>query len=255
MRKALLVCSVPAAMALLLLVSTAKAGGPVEVTAGAKGFVGGNLFTTPSDTPPGWDAYGFSGNAGGMGWGAGIYGEARFVKFLGLELGVGYDSSTLLRNVTLNSVLKIQEKVVTSSMRIPVLVKGIVPVPFGRISVFLGPEFVRPTSADASNELKEGEQYLSANDAALIKNGIKADTKSSTLLTMGLGVTLELPAKLELPIELRASKNMSQGDAWADRVDMPSWQPPGQPLVSPPYTVTGQNSWDFRLGIGLGYRF
>lgn len=246
MRKALLMCSVPVAMALLLQVSTAKADGPVEGTVGAKGFLGGNLFSTPSELPSGYDGIGFAGNAGGMGWGAGIYGEARFIKFLGLELGLTYDSSRLMRNVDLNvngTLLKVREQVDTKSMRIPILVKGILPIPFGRIAAFLGPELVRPSSVSASNEITN-------NSNAQLATKINAIEKSSTMLTMGMGLTIELPAKLELPIELRASKNMSQDAEWGKRVDL-VFQ--GNNLMS--YSVRSQNSWDFRLGVGLGYRF
>lgn len=246
MRKALLMCSVPVAMALLLQVSSAKAGGPVEVTAGAKGFLGGNLFSTPSELPPGYDGIGFAGNAGGMGWGAGIYGEARFIKFVGLEIGLTYDSSTLLRNVDMNvsgTLLKVREQVDTKSLRIPILVKGILPVPFGRLAAFIGPELVRPSSVSASNEITN-------NDQAQMLTKISGIERNSTMLTMGMGLTIELPAELELPIELRASKNMSQDAEWAKRVETVM---SGNAMQS--YAVAGQNSWDFRLGVGLGYRF
>jgi hypothetical protein len=81
---------------------------------------------------------------------------------------------------------------------------------------------------------------------------MKTQTKSSTMLTMGLGLTIELPLSLEIPIELRASKNLSQPDAWGDRV---SWAAHDATSFTPPYTVQGQSSWDFRLGLGLGYKF
>jgi len=67
--------------------------------------------------------------------------------------------------------------------------------------------------------------------------------------SLSVGLALELPANLELPIELRASKNLSQDSDWASRVDAPNL-----PVLFP-YTVAGQNTWDFRLGVGLGYRF
>lgn len=246
MRKALLMCSAFAAAAVMLQVSAARADGPVEGTVGAKGFLGGNLFSTPSELPNGYDGIGFAGNAGGMGWGAGIYGEARFVKFVGLELGLTYDSSTLLRNVDLNVngvLLKVREQVDTKSLRIPILVKGILPVPFGRLAAFFGPELVRPSSVSASNEITN-------NDQAQLQTKINGIEKNSTMMTMGMGLTIELPAKLELPIELRASKNMSQDAEWAKRVDLVF---NGNALTS--YGVRSQNSWDFRLGVGLGYRF
>jgi len=210
-----------------------------EATAGVKGFAGGNLWTTPSDGP-GSDGLGFVKSGGGFGWGAGAYVEARALKFLGLELGVTYDKSAMHRDVTYSSVTEIREEVTMKSLRIPVLAKAIAPVPFGRLSLFLGPEFVQALSADASLDVTSGPGAVAADT-------IRAAKKNSTTFTCGLGITFDLPASLELPIELRASKNLSQESAWRDRVEV---LPPAGP-----YTVTAQSSWDFRLGLGLGYKF
>lgn len=219
----------------------------VQVSAGAKGFAGGNLWTTPSSRPWSYEGLGFAGNAGGFGFGAGAYVEARFIKFLGLEIDAIYDSSSLYRDVTYSSLVKVREKVTTSGMRVPLLAKGILPVPFGRLSLFVGPEFVFATSPSGSIEITTGAQYMTAADQARTQSFIHGKAVSSTMFTMGLGIAVELPASLEIPIELRASKNMSQPDAWMDRVDI---APP-----APDYTVRAQSSWDFRLGLGLGYRF
>jgi hypothetical protein len=147
-------------------------------------------------------------------------------------------------------VVKVREKVSATNLRVPLLFKGILPIPlFGRLSIFLGPEFIVPLSASASNQITSGEQYFQKpSDATDVKNAIKAKTAGSTMLTMGLGLTLDLPLSFELPIELRASKNMSQPDAWSDRVSFV-----GGPPVQ--YTVQAQNSWDFRMGLGFGRRF
>src|SRR5439155_13135069 len=78
-------------------------------------------------------------------------------------------------------------------------------------------------------------------------NALKASTASSTMLTTDLGLTLELPAHLEVPVDLRASKNLSQESDWLKRVDVST--------AAGTYTVNAQNSWDFRLSVGLGYSF
>jgi hypothetical protein len=235
-----------AIVAAVFLSSAPASADLLETTAGAKLFAGGNLWTTPSPSP-GDGTIGFGGNGGGVGLGLGAYFEARLIKFLGLELGLTYDSSDLHRDVTTTVTAggasasgTVTEKIKMASVRIPLLVKGILPVPFGRLSLGIGPEFIVPISADWSVETKSGSFQLPPADA------VHADKTSSTMFTTDLGITVELPASLDLPIDLRASKNLSQGSAWTDRAT----------LNSPTsVTVKGQSSWDFRLSAGLGYRF
>ena len=220
-------------------------------SAGLKGLVGGNMWTKPSGAPG--DDFGFKSSGGGFGWGMGAYAEFRFVKFAGLEIDLLYDKSTIFRNVTWNSVLKVREKMDMTSLRVPLLFKGIIPVPFGRIGVFVGPEFVIPLSAKGTNEITSGREQINPPfTPADIENGLNAQKTSSTLLTGGFGATIELPVNLELPIEMRASKNLSQPDSWQERV--PSEGPSN---VSPHYqhTVKAQSTYEFRLTIGLGYKY
>jgi hypothetical protein len=209
-----------------------------ESSVGAKLFLGGNIWTTPDDVPGGYDGLGFAAEGGGFGWGGALYYEARIVQHLGLELDLGYDTSTLLRNVTQNG-FDTQEKVTHSGPRIGLLVKGIVPAPFGRLWAGLGPELMIASSADATLEVEGTEQ----------SGAIEAEKKSSTMLAFALGMVFHVGDAIEIPVELRAAKNLTQESKWTDRVDIP---PTG---TGDPYTVTAQNSWDFRLGVGGGYRF
>lgn len=213
-------------------------------SAGLKGLVGGNLWTKPSGAVG--DDLGFKASGGGFGWGAGAYAEFRFVKFVGLEIDLLYDSSSLYRNVTYNSVVKIRERLDMTSLRVPLLLKGIIPVPFGRIGVFVGPEFVIPQSAKGNNEITGGREYLQSPSPDQVEKGLKAVEQSSTLLTAGFGATIDLPVNLELPIEMRASKNMSQPDTWQERVTQHG---------AADFSVKAQSSYEFRLVIGLGYKY
>lgn len=217
-----------------------------ESSAGLKLLAGGNLWTTPSDVPGGDDGLGFTAEGGGFGWGAAAYYEARFIKHLGLEVDLGYDASTLQRDVTYNGVVKVREKVTRSGLRLGLIAKGIVPAPFGRLWFGLGPEYVAAGSVDASNEITEGEQFLT--NKAEVENAISAKGKSSTMLTFAFGLAIHIGENLEIPVDVRAAKNMSQDSKWEDRVEVTS-------LAPPKYEVTAQNSWDFRLGTGIGYRF
>lgn len=214
----------------------APAERPFESSAGLKLLAGGNLWTAPSNVPGGYDGLGFAAEGGGFGWGGALYYEARFIQHLGLELDLGYDSSTLQRNVTLNGVVETTEKVTASGPRVSLLAKGIVPTPFGRLWAGLGPELVFPSSVDASLEA-EGQQ---------VQDTISAKKQSSTMLAFALGLVVHVGESFEIPVDLRAAKNLSQESDWQDRVEI---TPPNR------YEVTVQSSWDFRLGAGLGYRF
>ncbi len=95
---------------------------------------------------------------------------------------------------------------------------------------------------DASIEVKEN-----VANKQQIEDLISAKSKSSTMLTFAFGLAIHLGENLEIPIDLRAAKNMSQDSKWSDRVKV-------NPATLE-YEVTAQSSWDFRLATGLGYRF
>lgn len=210
----------------------------VEFSAGGKFLVGGGLWTTPTNRPFDRDAPAFAGNAGGAGFGGGLYGEARILKYLGLELDFLYDASAMQRDYTLNQVNKWTEKVSMKTLRLPLLLKGILPVPFGRIWLGVGPEFVIPAGAEGDIELKSGVSP---------GNYLHAEQPGNTLLTFGPGFVFDLPSELELTVDLRFSHNGGQPESWPDRVnaDLLAWKA----------TVQAQTTWDFRLALGLGYQF
>ena len=207
--------------------------GPVRGSAGARLFIGGNLLTTPTNTPPGYEGLGFAGNAGGFGWGAGLYGEGRFFKHLGLELGLLHDQSTLLRNITYNGVVKIQERLDISTWRLNLLVKGILPFSGARMWLGVGPEFVLSSSVDAKNEI--------------VEQAISGQEEKSTLLVLAAGTVIEIGDRFEIPIELRALRNLDVEDDWQKRVQ--------RDLATLTYSVRAQSSWEFRIGLGFGVMF
>ncbi len=164
---------------------------------------------------------------------------------LGLEVDLGYDSSVLQREVTYNATVKVQEKVTMSGLRTGLLVKGILPTPFGRLWLGLGPELVTGSNVSAKNEITRNKQYVSNPEQ--VEGLISAKSKSSTMLTLAFGMAIHLGENLEIPVDLRAAKNLSQESDWNDRVKVNA--------ATNEYEVTAQSSWDFRLATGLGYRF
>ena len=241
MRRVLCTLAASAAFASTLFFALPSRAELVDSSAGIKVMAGGSLWSTPSDRPNDYDGIGYAGNGGGFSYGAGLYGEVRFIKVLSLEVDFVYDRSTLARNVDLNSNMKVQEKIEFTSWRIPVLLKGNLPTPFGRLFVLVGPEFVMGKKADPTLEVTEG--------GGTIQNEIRAEEASYTMFTGGLGLTIDLPFSLEVPLELRASKNLGQEEAWRDRVEIQRENGIDN------YTVDAQTSWDFRFCAGVGYQF
>jgi len=229
--------------------SEKRGGSIVEGSVGIKFMPGASVLTTPSGLGDD-ETFGFKGNGGGFSWGLGIYGEVRFFKAVGLELDILRDQSVVKRNVTRRLTgtagvgsLEVQEKFELTSWRIPLLLKGNVPVGFGRLFVLVGPEFVIASNADASVEER------SKSGTSPLPPVLSADKSGYTLLTTGLGLAVNV-WRLEIPFELRASYNMGLSNKWADRVTEG-----GLNAGQEQYTVSAQASWDFRMSLGLGYRF
>ena len=229
--------------------NTPKEKPPVdEGSAGLKTLVGGNLFSTPGNiTPKGYEGLGFAGNGGGFGWGMGVYGEVRLFQHLGLELDVLHDSSVISRNVTYNSVVKVDERLTISSWRMSFLFKGTAPTPFGRLWLGLGPEVVLSSSVDGKNTVTSGEQYT---DPAAIGALIHGESASSTLLDIAGGLVIHAGDVVEIPVDIRVLKNLSQQSDWDGRVKLDL---AGNQITG--YTVKGQSTWEFRMGLGIGGHF
>jgi hypothetical protein len=242
-------CASFAAAAFVMTLSLANAARAdvIDKSVGIKAMAGGSLWTTPSERPnnDNYEGIGFAGNGGGFSYGGGLYAEVRFIKVLSLELDLIYDKSVLMRNVDFSfpnttATVKVQEKIDITSWRIPILAKANLPTPFGRLFVLLGPEFVRESSAEPSLEVTEGNGTVAGDP-------LRAESANYTMLTAGLGLTIDLPPSLEIPLELRGSKNWSQSDKFADRVEFDA--------TNNRFTVDAQTSWDFRVSAGLGYQF
>lgn len=232
----------------------APAGRPVEFSAGLRGLVGGSALGKPTDIPgkyqlgSGYEGVGWAGTAGGFGWGFGAYAEARFVRYLGLELGLTRDSTNLHRDVTYNSRVKVRESVDLSTTRLDLMLKGVVPTPFGRVWLGLGPEFVVGASVDGKNEVTEGSEYLTPALRTQVEGLNRPTAEKPTYLAFGFGVVVHAGDLIEIPFELRAARNLSEESKWNDRVVFDEGASGG-------YVFGAQPSWDFRMGIGLGARF
>jgi hypothetical protein len=84
-----------------------------------------------------------------------------------------------------------------------------------------------------------------------VEGTIRAKESSSVMLAFGFGAAFDLGDTLELPVELRGARNLSQSSNWDRRVQV---EGTGDPTYERS-TVKAQSSWDFRFALGLGYRF
>jgi hypothetical protein len=235
---------------LLATTALAREGGTgqyVDLVVGVKATAGGNVWTGPESVPFVIDKtdVGFSHLRGGAGAGGGIFVEARFVKYVALELALLYEWNALYEDITIwvpGFGAQYRNTLTTHVLRIPLIVKGVLPLPGVRMALGLGPEFVAPVA---------NEGTVTGLNVATTPYSIRTETKTSTMLTIALDITPELGKNLILPISLHASWNGTQPKDYAGRV--PSWDPAKPDVL--PNTFLVQNTWDFRLQVGLGYEF
>ena len=223
-----------------LVTQRAWAASLTETTVGLKLLAGADLWSTPSGAPNGGQGLGFTGSAAGIGYGAMAYYDLRIIKLIGVEADLAYEHGSFHRNVTQNQVSQVTETVTTNDWRIPILAKLSIPLALGRIWVGAGPEFTLSQSSSGKLEQTSGTPGL-LSGASITTRDVKP-----TFATFGLGLVIEIPAiSLEIPVEFRASKNLSQPSAWSDRVE----------ATDGSENVRAESSWVLRLGVGLGYRF
>lgn len=221
-------------LGLCFLSHPARAVGLIDHSAGLKLLAGADVWSTPANVPAfAQNGLLFVGNGGGFGYGLMPYYELRIIKLVGVEAGVNYEHGSFHRNVTLNSV-DYTESVTLNSWRLPILAKLNIPLGLGRLWLGLGPEFTVSQSS-------------TAKVTPAVANYATRDVKP-TYFTGGLGLVIELPLTgIEIPVEFRASKNLSQPDNWSDRVT--------GDVAAQTVTVRAESSWVYRLGAGIGFQF
>ena len=207
----------------------------IDHSAGLKLLAGADVWSTPSNIPAGQTNAGFAGSAGGFSYGAMPYYELRIIKFVGFEAGLNYEHGSFHRNVTINQV-DTTGTITINSWRLPLLAKLNIPLGLGRIWFGLGPEFTLSQSSSGKVEV-----------ASVAAGAIPTHDVKPTYFTGGLGLVIELPLTgIEIPIEFRASKNMSQPSDWSERVT---------PQADGSYSLRAESSWVYRLGAGIGFQF
>jgi hypothetical protein len=227
-------------LALALPVPAFAGWGIVDLEIGAKGGAGGTLWTKPTNQPAylGNQDWAFSQRRGGWSGTGGLYVQLRLLKCLGIEVDALIEENRIRETPLSGSTWELTAKAIT--LHVPVLIQGLLPLPGVRIGIVAGPEFVFPVSTSA---------LQSTPPLNYTAYPFKVDSKFATYLTVGLNITPTI-GHLSIPVDLRASYNLTQSSKYEDRV---TWNSVAD--LTKGFTIHYQDTWDFRLLIGLGYSF
>jgi len=222
---------------------------------GACATGGGNLWTKPSSTPPilsGHDVY-FAGTRGGGSAGGGFWFSFRFFEYLELEVDFLFEWSILKEHHTHPTGpkypdLSVNMTATNVNFRLPLLVKGVLPLHKVQLSLGLGPEFVIPVSTSSAVDADPPSgSIFSPPPSDYVP--VRFTSSAATMLTMALGVTVEITPHLVLPIALRASYSFTQPEDYSDRVELYTMNNTVHQV-----SIIAVNSWDFRVLLGIGYK-
>lgn len=226
-----------APLALILSTSGAARADLIDVGVGVVGAFGGNFIDKPSDKsyPPfGNDPTSYPG-FGGTNYGGGLAFDVRVLKFVGVEIDVlrqkdkGHaDWSWNKRDYTID--------IGQSAWHIPVLAKGVIPLPLFAPFVVLGADFVKPS---------DGEGDISPTPAPF---AVRSKADSYTMLVGGIGFEIKLPAPgidVRIPFQIRASFTPGASDKLVDQQKL---ELNGATVVSSEYN----SAWKYQAQATLG---
>ena len=221
----------------LLAAPRSSEAGILDWSVGVKGAGGVEIWTSPTDVPFGIPPF-FHEERAGWSAGAGIYGELRILKFLAIEIDLLFIHQVLMEDTTHYSArgsAKTEEEVRWTTLRIPILVKGVLPLGIVRLWVGIGPEFTVTLDSSASIKLPKG---------VTTGYSLKAREVNDIYLTTALGIVISV-GPIAIPIELRFGYNLQKPDRYADLVSAAGTR----------VSIRAANSMEARLLVGVGYEF
>ncbi len=232
----------------LLMSQTARAEFSWDLRVGVKGALTCNLWSDPDDKLPGSEPI-WGDSQFFVGGGGGAFVEVSLLGYLGFEADLLFEANSLKYNETISG-FEYDYYTRFKQIRIPLIVKGILPLGNVELSLGLGPEFVIGVGAgvdiDYRTKLTDAQKQQAD---ALLKPLYQADKTSGTFLDTELGISIKI-WKLIIPINLRVGFNLSQSEKYDDRVD----------VTTSGATVTGAKvhaieTYNFALFAGVGYVF
>ncbi len=219
----------------LAIAGPAYAGIPgwLDIESGVKGAVGADLWVAP-DNSPSYSNMAFTETTAGFAGGVGAYVELRFIKFIALDTEFLFGWDEVIEKDTINGV-KIKYTAKSFNFKLPILVKAVLPLPGIKLSLGTGPVFEFPISSEGK-----------VDHPNFAKFNVK--TKTSVLWAAELGFDVKLSRHFRMPIDFRAAYNLSQPSSYNDRVKLTTGGFTGNSM-----DMTYQNTWEFRLLLGVAY--
>jgi len=214
-----------------------------EGSAGGLFVAGGNVWTKP-DTPGNIildDSIPFADTAGGYGVGGGLMFEARFIKFIGLELDVLFEHNDQWYSVEVNGgIAEAKFHLKYLNVRLPILLKAVIPTGIVRVSIGIGPEFVfsrkdRTEVEDLKNNILNIQQ---------LRDQFHSKAQDDVYICTHLGFAFKV-WKLSIPLNIRFSYNLTQPKNYEDRLGIEGLSE----------TLTASETMDISLMLGLAYDF
>lgn len=229
----------------VLAVSSAHAFDVVSLGVGFQGVIGGNFLDKPDNkiynlpdgrSGPMTPSYpGF----GGFSYGGGLAFDVRFLEIVGLEVDVIRSSDKAHADVDFgNGARTYTVNVGQAAWHVPVLLKGVLPLPVLSPFVLVGPEFVMPGTPVNETPAEYPAGY------------VKSSASSYKMWTFGLGAEASIPglSALRIPFSIRGSYNPSTGNSVNDRA---RWDVTGNKVNGTTYIT----EWKFRPEITLGVSY
>jgi hypothetical protein len=234
--------------ALLMTAQTARADFSWELRAGAKGSFTGNLYYEPENALPNTEII-WGDTQFYIGGGGGLFVELVLLKYIGLEVDVLYEANSLTFKEDYGG-FEYDYNTRFKQIRIPVLVKGVLPMGNAELSLGVGPEFVFGLDAgvdfDYHTALTPAQKVAADQTLNALYDAQKA---SDTFMDVDFGVTIKA-WKLVIPISLRVGFNLTQPADYEDRVDLTI---AGTSITNA--KVKAIESYHFTLMAGVGYVF
>lgn len=227
----------------------------VDLDFGVKGGVNMGLLLVEEKFANGLvEDYYDGDDAFGVGGGGGIYGELRLLDYVGLELDLLFSRDQVTRTESWDlgdARLELDHTSWANNLRIPVLLKGFLPLGPVRLSLGAGLEYVH--TLDHGYDIVEQRKLAEDRGLAEYRSSHHSAAKDCLFLTGQLELAIDL-VFLTIPIDLRVGKNLSQTDTFEDRYDYELERVGGGYQITE-RTIQAIYSWDFRLLTGVAWSF
>jgi len=214
-------------------------------SAGVLITAGGNVWTEP-ESGYNLESFPFDDTAGGYGVGGGVFFEARFIRYLGLEIDILFEHNDMWYSIDYgHGAAELQYHIKYVNYRLPVLVKAVIPAGIMRFSIGIGPEFV--FSRHSRTDIKETEGTVLNLDE--IKSKFRSKGQNDVFICTAMGFAFRV-WKFSIPLNIRFSYNVTQPKDFDDRMN-----PEIDGITLKSATLVASETMDISLMLGFAYDF